>query len=493
MAAAAVTMSVGEGVGMTSRTLWPKALEFSKKPTSSRSSGRGRGRGTAAARPSTRRVAAQRQEQNPGTSGAASSSSNSNQKRLSKQSSWEAVDSEGNDYLVKLGKESENMNIAVGAKQGVIDDVFIGDFLGKDADIVFKYRQKVTREFNHLQGDYYIAPALLEKVVMHIMKNYILPKETNVGVPLILGKCTCQRQGWYASPYWIVCVVSCWIAAVQSLSMIYCLGVWGAKGQGKSFQCELIFKALGVEPVIMSAGELEGEWAGILIRQRYKEASASARIKGKLGCLMINDLDAGIGRFANTQLTVNNQMVVGSLMNLADNPEQVSIGEVWREDEVVQRIPIIVTGNDLSTIYAPLIRDGRMEKFLWQPTREDIIKVVHRMYRDDGFTERDIAVLVDAYPDQPLDFYGAMRSRTYDDQIRTWIKSIGGEKEMGKRLVNSKEAKPSFDRPALTLQNLLAEGRLLVEEQNRVATIRLSEQYMPVQTGEGSSMIGFKG
>lgn len=39
-------------------------------------------------------------------------------------------------------------------------------------------------------------------------------------------------------------------------------GVWGGKGQGKTFQTELIFKAMGVEPVIMSAGELESERAG---------------------------------------------------------------------------------------------------------------------------------------------------------------------------------------------------------------------------------------
>ena len=39
-------------------------------------------------------------------------------------------------------------------------------------------------------------------------------------------------------------------------------GIWGGKGQGKTFQTELIFRAMGVEPVIMSAGELESEKAG---------------------------------------------------------------------------------------------------------------------------------------------------------------------------------------------------------------------------------------
>jgi hypothetical protein len=97
------------------------------------------------------------------------------------------------------------------------------------ADIVFKYRQTVTRSFQHLQGDYYIAPAFMEKVVTHIAKNY-LASQIDAKVPLILG-------------------------------------VWGGKGQGKSFQTELIFKALDIEPIIMSAGEMESEWAGPLVWQ----------------------------------------------------------------------------------------------------------------------------------------------------------------------------------------------------------------------------------
>lgn len=54
--------------------------------------------------------------------------------KLSEQSSWESEDSEGKDYLYRLGAEADNMNIAVGAKAGVIDDLFTGDFLGKDCN-----------------------------------------------------------------------------------------------------------------------------------------------------------------------------------------------------------------------------------------------------------------------------------------------------------------------------------------------------------------------
>ena len=53
-------------------------------------------------------------------------------KRLSEKSSWEAKDSEGKDYLYRLGSEADNMNIAVGARAGVIDDLFAGNFLGRD-------------------------------------------------------------------------------------------------------------------------------------------------------------------------------------------------------------------------------------------------------------------------------------------------------------------------------------------------------------------------
>lgn len=116
----------------------------------------------------------------------------------------------------------------------------------------------------------------------------------------------------------------------------------------------------------MSAGELEHEWAGTpgrLIRERYRRAAEITKVRGKLSCLVINDIDAGLGtqqdarhtlclpgarnltgHFENTQVTVNNQMVVGTLMNLCDHPNRVSIGQGWQENDRCGRVPIIVTG-----------------------------------------------------------------------------------------------------------------------------------------------------
>ena len=50
------------------------------------------------------------------------------------QSSWGAKDVLGDDYLYRLGKESDNLSMTVGAKEGAIDSVFVGDFLGKEGE-----------------------------------------------------------------------------------------------------------------------------------------------------------------------------------------------------------------------------------------------------------------------------------------------------------------------------------------------------------------------
>ncbi|KAI6675105.1 hypothetical protein NL676_003011 [Syzygium grande] len=294
--------------------------------------------------------------------------------------------------------------------------------------------------FDNTMDGFYIAPAFMDKVVVHITKNFLnLP---NIKVPLILG-------------------------------------VWGGKGQGKSFQCELVFAKMGINPIMMSAGELESGNAGEpakLIRQRYREAADIIR-KGKMCCLFINDLDAGAGRLGGTtQYTVNNQMVNATLMNIADNPTNVQLPSMYNKEEN-PRVPIIVTGNDFSTLYAPLIRDGRMEKFYWAPTREDRIGICTGIFRTDNVPNEDIVKLVDTFPGQSIDFFGALRARVYDDEVRKWVAEIGVE-NVGKRLVNSKEGPPTFEQPRMTLDRLLEYGHMLVQEQENVKRVQLADKYL---------------
>ncbi|WP_088893740.1 ribulose bisphosphate carboxylase small subunit [Leptolyngbya ohadii] len=287
---------------------------------------------------------------------------------------------------------------------------------------------------------YYLSPRFLDKLAVHITKNFLdLPK---VKVPLILG-------------------------------------IHGRKGEGKSFQCDLAFERIGVEAVYMSAGELESPDAGDparLIRLRYREAAEASKVRGRMAVLIINDIDAGMGRVdSSTQYTVNTQLVAGTLMNIADNPTNVQLPGSY-DSEPIQRIPIIVTGNDFSTLYAPLVRDGRMEKFYWEPDRADRIGIVSGIFSDDQVSRSTVEQLVDTFPDQSIDFYSALHSRLYDEQVRKFIESVGVER-ISLRVVNSTEALPEFRPPDFSLPHLIELGRQLEREQQRIQELRLVQQY----------------
>jgi len=314
-----------------------------------------------------------------------------------------------------------------------------------------EYTSQAQRKFDFGDNtfeEYYISKSFYNKMVLHITKNFM--KIPRIKVPLILG-------------------------------------IWGGKGQGKTFQSELVYRKLGINPIVMSAGELESGNAGEpakLVRQRYREASDIIK-KGTMSSLFINDLDAGAGRMgAGTQYTVNNQMVNATLMNIADNPTNVQLPGVYKKEEI-PRVPIVCTGNDFSTLYAPLIRDGRMEKFYWNPTREDRIGVCCGIFKDDPVTAEEVAVLVDTFPGQSIDFFGSLRSRIYDDVIWEYIQSTG-VKNLNANLVNTRNL-PVFDMPQMSLKMLLDYGHKLVQEQDNVKRVQLADEYLSGAALAGSS------
>ncbi|XP_024385321.1 ribulose bisphosphate carboxylase/oxygenase activase 2, chloroplastic [Physcomitrium patens] len=349
------------------------------------------------------------------------------------------------DRWAGLGNDISDDQQDIQRGKGMVDALFQGA-TGLGTQVVtmsswdYVSTAQRTYNFDNTSDGLYIAPAFMDKLVIHVCKNFMnLP---GIKVPLILG-------------------------------------VWGGKGQGKSFQSELVMKKLGINPIMMSAGELESGNAGEpakLIRQRYREAAAIIQ-KGKMCCLFINDLDAGAGRMGGTtQYTVNNQMVNATLMNIADSPTNVQLPGVYNKEEI-PRVPIIVTGNDFSTLYAPLIRDGRMEKFYWAPTREDRIGVCKGIFRLDNISDDNVTKMVDMFPGQSIDFFGALRARVYDDEVRNWISATGVE-NLGKNLVNSKDGPPEFKKPAMTIEKLMEYGQMLVQEQQNVKRVQLAEQYL---------------
>jgi len=75
------------------------------------------------------------------------------------------------------------------------------------------------------------------------------------------------------------------------------------------------------------------------------------------------------------------------------------------------------------------------------------------------------------------DFFGALRARVYDDEVRKWVSNVGVE-GIGKKLVNSKEGPPTFEQPKMTLNKLLEYGNMLVQEQENVKRVQLADKYL---------------
>ncbi|CAA0836745.1 Ribulose bisphosphate carboxylase/oxygenase activase- chloroplastic [Striga hermonthica] len=166
----------------------------------------------------------------------------------------------------------------------------------------YEYISQGLRQYNfdNTMGGFYIAPAFMDKLIVHISKNFMtLP---NIKVPLILG-------------------------------------IWGGKGQGKSFQCELVFAKMGINPIMMSAGELESGNAGEpakLIRQRVYDDEVRKWIGGvgveKIGSKLVNSRE-GPPTFEQPKMTLEKLLEYGfMLVQEQENVKRVQLADKYLKE-----------------------------------------------------------------------------------------------------------------------------------------------------------------
>merc|ERR1712241_52333 len=93
----------------------------------------------------------------------------------------------------------------------------------------------------------------------------------------------------------------------------------------------------------------------------------------------------------------------------------------------------------------------------------------------------------DSFPNQSIDFFGALRARIYDDLVRGFIADTGLE-ALSSRLVNSREGPPKFETPQMDVDTLMKYGNLLVEEQENVKRVQLADAYL-----DGAELAGVGG
>lgn len=181
------------------------------------------------------------------------------------------------------------------------------------------------------------------------------------------------------------------------------LGVFGRPGDGKSFQIRTHLARRGVRPVSINAADLESDRAGTpgkLVLDTYIDAGHRIE-EGTPTALVVDDFDTTVGEWEHSTTTVNHQQVLAQLMHLADSPTEAA-------GKRLRRVPVVITGNDLSKVYPPLRRPGRMRAFPWLPTPEERHDMVAGILAD-ALSPKEVPILLKRLPDAPVAFFSDLR------------------------------------------------------------------------------------
>jgi SpoVK/Ycf46/Vps4 family AAA+-type ATPase len=206
------------------------------------------------------------------------------------------------------------------------------------------------------------------------------------------------------------------LAGVDDWPLI--LGIFGRPGDGKSFQARTHLAQRQVHVVSINAADLESDRAGQpgkMVLAAYSEAGERTE-QGQPAALLVDDFDTTVGEWEHSTGTVNHQQVLAQLMHLADSPTQTA-------DATVRRIPVFVTGNDLTKIYPPLRRPGRLRPFTWEPTPQERHETIAALLRDVA-DDNSVTKLLGACRDAPISFFADLRTTILAERAAALIHDL---------------------------------------------------------------------
>lgn len=117
-------------------------------------------------------------------------------------------------------------------------------------------------------------------------------------------------------------------------------------------------------------------------------------------------------------MTVNRQLINGELLELADKA-YAAAGR--------PRTPILMTANDLTSLHPPLCREGRMRKFLWEPSVEERLPILQSMFPDAKLDVERLSQLADLVPAETrmsVASFAAARTRIFQRRVNIRLKSL---------------------------------------------------------------------
>ncbi|GGM28986.1 AAA family ATPase [Dactylosporangium sucinum] len=203
------------------------------------------------------------------------------------------------------------------------------------------------------------------------------------------------------------------------------LGIFGPPGEGKTFQLRAVLAELRVHSTTINAADLESDRAGQpgkMLLEQYVVAARDIE-RGVPTVMVINDIDTTVGEWEKHTGTINHQQLLAQLMHLADSPAHIPrIGPV-------RRVPVIVTGNDFTKLYAPLRRPGRMKAMAWLPTIDEKHAVLGAMFAGIA-SEQTIKELAEQYHRMPVAFFAQLKVEALGLMATTVLRDLTDYEEV---------------------------------------------------------------
>ena len=195
--------------------------------------------------------------------------------------------------------------------------------------------------------------------------------------------------------------------------------IQGPPGEGKSAQTAETCSRLGVDLVVVPGSSLSGVQEKdpvLILRAAYLFASATREVGKRRAAVLIEDLDTSIiATHVGRSYTVNTQLLSGAIMYLCQDPYHFG-------DRRTERVPLLATGNDFTTVAEPLVRHGRAVFFDWTPDLKTKIEVVRTMFTPhlEPIELDRIGLFVEHFSGEhpgSIAFFDQVRHSIYDDVI----------------------------------------------------------------------------
>ncbi|MER7332922.1 MULTISPECIES: AAA family ATPase [unclassified Micromonospora] len=208
------------------------------------------------------------------------------------------------------------------------------------------------------------------------------------------------------------------VASIDTYPLL--LAIQGRPGDGKSYQTRESLRLGGFVVFPLSAAALGGSHEGDSVqgvRDLYERARAYRTSPQSPGypAILLEDFDLSpANQRVDSRYTVNSQLLVGFLMNMADDLGMCQLS-------TTERYPVFLTGNDFSMMHGPLMRPGRMNIFTWEPNADERARVIYHMLGPYvvGLSGGQAVKLATRYAAAPLAAFSAaihdcLASRAYE-------------------------------------------------------------------------------